>query len=550
MKMPKRLASFVPLLIVLAAGGILALSRQQPVTPPASDTTTQVPGAAGVVGSAVAPGPAAPPHQGALWIVDGAYTSDGQVPRLLAIDAQTGARLAELSPPYRDTVTSSDRRWQYVAELVRLGGEWHLIISLIDLERGAITRRFPLGPPTASPAEAAPNLMIGLLLAPDARRLAVTVTDSGAEQALTDVYVVDTDSGHSSHIWGFAEASKGEPPSVGSIMSGDGRSLFVVQNRQRHSAATEPARWSTRVAAIDLDTAALERVVDVPGEIAADGLWTNGALAPDGQMFYLVQDIVRGSELDGYRFVALDTRMFAVAHTQQVERGAGGEEFCQPEPMRFTPDGRYLYGYCNREPRRPRGYFQFLKVASGLVEQKVPLESTGEPTQMGDGLVWQMAPSPDNTLLYAANAKTKAIAVLDLRRRAIVRSTVLVDPAAEAPGASSWLARLFLSTASAKMIPQPGIVLSADGQRLYFVDVVDFEKGDGVWGVETGSFKLLGHWLSGKGISGLQLSADGSELYAISPDEHALYVLDALSGEVRRTFDQVLKQPYGFALGQ
>ncbi len=70
-------------------------------------------------------------------------------------------------------------------------------------------------------------------------------------------------------------------------MSGDGRSLFVVQNRQRHSAATEPARWSTRVAAIDLDTAALERVVDVPGEIAADGLWTNGALAPDGQMLPL-----------------------------------------------------------------------------------------------------------------------------------------------------------------------------------------------------------------------------------------------------------------------
>src|SRR6266511_5941016 len=80
------------------------------------------------------------------------------------LDAQTGARLAELSPPYRDTVTSSDRRWQYVAELVRLGGEWHLIISLIDLERGAITRRFPLGPPTASPAQAAPNLMIQLLL--------------------------------------------------------------------------------------------------------------------------------------------------------------------------------------------------------------------------------------------------------------------------------------------------------------------------------------------------------------------------------------------------
>jgi len=542
--MAKRLRSLIALLLALVAGGFVVLSGQQPVTPPASDVTTQAPGAAAL------PATPAARHQPALWIVDGAYTSDGGEPRLLAIDPQTGARLAEFSPPYRDTVTSSDRRWQYVAELAQRGGQWRVIISLIDLERGAITRSFPLGQYTPSSAQAAPNLTIQLLLTRDARRLTVTVTESGQEQALTDVYIVDTESGHTSHIWGFAEVSKPQPPLVGSVMSSDGRLLFVVLNRQRRSAAAEPARWSTRVAAMDLDEAALERVVDVPGEIAADGLWTNGALAPDGQMLYLVQDIVRGSELDGYRFAALDTTTFRVAHIEQVERATGGEPFCEPEPMRFTPDGRYLYGYCNREPRRPTGYFQFLNVGSGLIEQKVPLEDTSESTQMGDGLVWQMAPSPDNTLLYAANAKTKAIAVLDLRRRAMVRSAVLVDPAAGAPDATDWLAGLFLSTASAKMIPQPGIVLSADGQRLYFVDVVDFEKGDGVWGVETGSLKLVGHWLRGKDIYGLQLSVDGRELYAISPDEHALSVLDALDGEVRHVFDQVLKQPYGFALGE
>jgi DNA-binding beta-propeller fold protein YncE len=109
------------------------------------------------------------------------------------------------------------------------------------------------------------------------------------------------------------------------------------------------------------------------------------------------------------------------------------------------------------------------------------------------------------------------------------------------------LAEWLVPTASAKWAASPAAVLSPDGQRLYFLDVVDFEKGNGLWAIQTNSLKPLGHWLKGKDITGVQISRDGREVYAASYDDHTLYVLDAFSGEVRRAFDKVAGQLYGFA---
>ena len=98
------------------------------------------------------------------------------------------------------------------------------------------------------------------------------------------------------------------------------------------------------------------------------------------------------------------------------------------------------------------------------------------------------------------------------------------------------------------MYAQPGAVLSPDGSRFYFVDVQDFEHGSGVWAVETGTLNTLGHWLSNKDIYGIRLSQDARELFAASPGDYSVYVLDAQSGAPRRTLKQaqITFKPAGF----
>jgi hypothetical protein len=112
---------------------------------------------------------------------------------------------------------------------------------------------------------------------------------------------------------------------------------------------------------------------------------------------------------------------------------------------------------------------------------------------------------------------------------------------------SNW----FVGTASAKFNAQPAALLSPDGQRLYIVDIKDFDKGDGLWAVETATLKPLGHWLAGKDIFGILLSADGRELFAASPSDGAIQVLDALTGETRRALkSEQTVVPMGFVAAQ
>ncbi|MCC7354582.1 MAG: PD40 domain-containing protein [Anaerolineae bacterium] len=530
--MGKRLAGTSLLFVAALAAGILAQAGQTSGVRPAPPAVTS----SDLAGRT------------ALWVVDEVYDEGSGVPaaRLVAVDSQTGEALLEISPPHGQRVTTRDGRWQYAAESVWRNGAWNALILKIDRQRGALTKIFPLpSSPPASPSGYR-DPAVSLALTGDGRRLAVTITEHDGTNWLTSVRAVGTEGKETAQTtYVFSDNAK-DRPLVRAVLSGDGRRLILAQNRQRQTSAREGPRsfWTTQIAIVNLERGRIEHYVDVPGEVEATDIGLDTFLSPDGEMLYLIQNFVRGNREDGYRFVAFATNKGTFVHTQRAEQEADGKPFwfCG-EGRRFTPDGRYLLGYCHGDPQQPQGYFQFLDTQTGLIAQEVRVESKG--ARQNAWVVPQIVASPDGRLLYVANGQTKEVSVLDLEQRAVVRGAALSVPLAAPANPLDWLARQLIGTASAKMMPTPSAaILSPDGRRLYFMDDgSDAESRHGIWAVDTASLRASGRWLRGDPVSDLRLSDDGRELYAASATKQTLYVLDANNGQTLRTFPLAMQWP-------
>lgn len=494
--------------------------------------------------------PTPTPDLPAIWIIDGVYN------RLAAIEPQAGQVLNAISYQYNPAIGSRDGRWQYLIEATRENDWWNITVLVLDTTRSANPKRISIA---RVYSDLRPTL--DLAFVDEKRELIVTLGEKyGTQTSITRVYVVDVTLGRVLQRHNvFSDDVTNDPLVLQRFPSDDGRHLFIAQNSMRQPRASkyDQAIWLTRIAVLNLSNGDIERVVEVPGDVQAHGFWMAGRLSPDGRMLYLMQQIVRNSSLQGYRFVALDTSNYAIARTQLVESSEGGDVACNTGDLRFTSDGRYLYGYCPADhPIRPAGYVQYLDTQTGLLEAKAVLESKVNPSETAPYGMWHVLSSPDNHLLYVVHWKSREVFVFDVAQRKVVRSTIVKEAKATLTNPFDTLVdtvtNWFVGTANAKMSPQPGAILDADGRRLYFVDIVDLDKGDGIWAVETASLKLMGHWLTGKDIYGLQLSTDDSELYAASPGDHTIYVLDALTGQTRRALN--LKQsgakPLGFVTGQ
>ncbi len=475
----------------------------------------------------------------ALWINDGAYGQNGESPSVLAINPQTGDVLLRTLP--LSGVRSSDGRWQYAVEAVGTT----LRLTSIDLMRGAITRIILL-PPTYLARGG--ELFTQLILSNDNRTLAVTAEgDAGiGTRWRTLVYLVNVETGEATQRIDlfYDEAEPHWQPQVQPVFARDGSRLFVVHQRQRQRTplVTADTFWTTDIAVVNVGERKLERVIAVPDEVQSQGFWSYGVLAPDGRTLYLISSLMPQGD---YRFVAFDKDAMQVARVQLVRQDTGGQVFCDSVPA-LTPDGRFLYGYCPRRITRTSDVIQFLDTQTGLVTKQVNIERTVESPL--NEFSPTMLRSPDDKRLYLVYPNSKEIFVLDIARQAIVQHGVLKESSSTSATPIDELVGWLVGSASAKFGSQPAAVLSPDGQRLYLTEVIDFEKGNGIWAVNTASLRLLGHWLTSSDISGIQLSSDGRELYALSFRNHTLYALDALNGQVLRQFDNVLKQPYGFAI--
>ncbi len=529
--MVKRFIGSIGLLLIFLAAGIAV--QAHPSNAPALATVPS--------STPASPGATAP-----VWIGDSGTLNTN---RLVALDPASGALLAGIDPASYNAIMSSDGRWRYSVDITLQNGNDYLELTTIDLQRGAITRVVPLGDWTLLMPSSPNDLSMQLALSRDNHLLAVTLTSKLDTRWYSDVFLYDTVNDKSLlnlPIQVFND-DRADMPLVQTIVSADGQRVFVVENRSRAPTQSEGSQpfWSTEIAVVNVTTQQVEKTIAVPGEIQADGFWMNGVLASDGRTLYLIENIVRGNDSAGYRFVALDTSRLQVTLSHLVDTTAGGQDFGIGAPgLRFTPDGQFLIGFTSRKGGAGNYdyFFQFLDTRSGKVAE-VQLQRTVQGANFDP--IYTVA-SSDGNLLYLIFAQTHEIIAFDLTQRVVVKRTVLQDSQSALPTTLDRLAQLVVTSASAKFYAQPSAILSPDGHRLYFVDVKDIDSGDGFWAVDTSTFKPLGHWLRGKEVSGLQLSGDGSELYALGVKDHTLYVLDPLTGAVRRAFDQNLSQPTGF----
>lgn len=215
-----------------------------------------------------------------------------------------------------------------------------------------------------------------------------------------------------------------------------------------------------------------------------------------------------------------------------------------------------------------------LDLATGAGERlNLPFRA-GSPSQPF-GLPFESGLSPDGQRLYVLAPSLGQVAVVDLANRRLEQVVELDTSAvagAPAPallgGAWDALALLrgaFLGQAWAKPYLLGALQLSPDGRRLYAIGTAPNRqdtRADGVWVVDTTTWRVVERWLPGAEPMQLLLSGDGRILYlwtdvvpTLAP-AGTLRALDATTGAERlslsetqpaalTTLPELYRQTYG-----
>ncbi|MCM8749489.1 lactonase family protein [Thermomicrobiaceae bacterium CFH 74404] len=206
---------------------------------------------------------------------------------------------------------------------------------------------------------------------------------------------------------------------------------------------------------------------------------------------------------------------------------------------RPTPDGRWLYGLVYTGGSEI--LVNFFDLASGELGPSLDLAFSGA----GGFPISQHAVSPDGRRLYVFSPATGEMAIVDLERQQI-EGKVVVETGAEPAGTSrlerflAALRGLLVREAAAKVsFAGGGMQLSPDGSRLYaigFEGEAYQERVDGIWVIDTASWRIVGHWLPGASPGEIFLSQDGRFLYAqiwdtgAAQSQSELSVIDTITG--------------------
>jgi hypothetical protein len=463
------------------------------------------------------------PSPSVAWLLDGANHA-------VAIDPQTGKMLSRTPSLYSYFWFYGARHepWQYYVQLDQHDEAWQIGLAAVDGLQGQLAPTIPLDAFALTSTNEHESVGFPeLFVSPDGRRVFVILAGKIDLNWVTRVYVVDLKSRTAATITVFESGNDPWGPDYRAVLSTDGSRLFIAQNS---ASAPGDAIQTTRIGFVNTTENKIERVLDAPG----NGAWSLGAVSADGRALYLMQPMKNGAEEAGYRFLVLDVNGGTVGVRNEFTDSGSAKTGCGYYSASFTPDGHALWIFCPDS-------VDFLDPQTGRTVGKVLL---GEGGLAHFNLTyWRL--SPDNKLLYVLFTSTNQLSVVDLAQRVLARQATFKEQKSFFGNPLEWLAQLFVNTASAKMAPEPGLVLSRDGQRLYFVDVEGIDSGDGVLGVDTATLKPIGHWLKGKDIIGIQLSADERELFAFGEKDRTLYVLDAATGEIRGGFANVVKEPSG-----
>ncbi|HEX5505265.1 MAG TPA: hypothetical protein VFW96_21790, partial [Thermomicrobiales bacterium] len=273
--------------------------------------------------------------------------------------------------------------------------------------------------------------------------------------------------------------------------------------------------------------------------------------APDGRYLYLVASL--GGNADpqfAYIRYHLPDGRAELRQAPVVQPGPRPVVFW-PFNSRFTPDGRALYQVTTD---RAGAVVDFFDLDTGAILPPVDL-----PFQLGtNGAAFtESTISNDGHRLYVLSPGTAELAVVNLDGRRLEQVLPLDTSAVSRAGAPSLLARAraalggLVAPAAAAKEPFFGTMqLSPDGRRLYAVGVkragaagaADGEPtGDGIWAIDTATWKVTAHWLPGVLPQAMFLSADGRYLYVQDwqgqGGGNGLHVVDTAAGKETYTSD-------------
>jgi YVTN family beta-propeller protein len=264
-----------------------------------------------------------------------------------------------------------------------------------------------------------------------------------------------------------------------------------------------------------------------PRRIDLNGFFNFDAISNDGQRLYLIEFI----SSTNYRVRMYDVGSGRMDPTIVFDKSDGSQAMAGLRLAGVaSPDGAWLYSMYVREKQGP---FIHALSLDGPIAFCIDLPGSGYGSDGGgDSLRWSLALSPDGTRLYAANAATGTVSVINTNSNSFppkVMRTVRVD--AGAPVASGPV-----KDVEAKVFGANGAVLSPDGLTLVTIGT------KGIDWIDTTTLKLRTRVLPDWTVWSLALSLDGTTLYALS-DSGKVAELSMAGPSLSATFDPGAGQP-------
>jgi DNA-binding beta-propeller fold protein YncE len=275
---------------------------------------------------------------------------------------------------------------------------------------------------------------------------------------------------------------------------------------------------ATHFLVIDTTYSVSPRPVDLYGNFNFD------AISNDGQRLYLIEFV----STTIYRVRMYNVLQGLMDPTIVFDKSDGSQAMAG---LRLgsvaSPDGSMLYSIYVRQNKSP---FVHALTLGGPIAFCIDLPGSGYGTG-ADAFRWSLALSPDGTRLYAADAATGAVSVINTSGNVLpaVMRTVRVDTGAPAPSA-------IVQEVQAKEFGANGAVVSPDGQTLVTIG------SKGIDWIDTTTLKLRSRALPDWTVWSLALSADATTLYALS-DSGKVAELSMNGPSLSATFDPRAGQP-------
>jgi hypothetical protein len=277
---------------------------------------------------------------------------------------------------------------------------------------------------------------------------------------------------------------------------------------------------ATHFLVIDTTYSVSPRPVDLHGNFNFD------AISNDGQRLYLIEFV----STTIYRVRMYDVLQGLIDPTIVFDKSDGSQAMAG---LRLggvvSPDGSMLYSVYVRQNKNP---FIHALTLNGPIAFCIDLPGSGYGSSGSDAFHWSLALSPDGTRLYAANAATGTVTVIDTSASAFppkVIRTAHVDAAASTSSA-------LVQEVQAKEFGANDAVLSPDGQTLVTIGM------KGINWIDTATLKVRSRALLDWTVWSLALSADGTTLYALG-DSGKVAELSMTGPTLSATFDPRAGQP-------